>query len=520
MARRWAAAYVAQVAARTPGDVRVLRGALGETDPSVRALILLGLLRNGDSDAIPRLIALLPARGYMANGEPPEPIADLVDLRLTLATHADFGFRSGEPAARARGIERWRDWWQRVRSRTRWDPGAHIYRWPGRPAGINALASSPAPGARAAAAGDPLVLRRVYEVTFDHAVGRAQRRAILRNFAAAERFLNGPGRTGRCTPVRFEIDVREAGDTPTPGAWQLLVDEVNWFDDPAYRRSYVAPQFERGRLWTSQVIDPGYGTRVIAHETVHTFGLHDEYRRDPRTGRTTPIDPTSFLGDGINGDVLQRHLDALVEGDPGRSPPDACERWVLEARWTSVISPWRQEGRSSVTHHLGLSAAAVIDAPFWLDPATGVITPAGRLQCGRTLLYPQGGPCAESSREGRLTRVATDPGGGRCAHAVVRRTDRFPATVSGAASGGALRLRLAVADSERAFFNCSPPADGGDTRDFELIANGMRWAGARDFTVALRADGTQTESRAFERSGEHRRASGSAGARRCQPTGC
>ncbi len=511
--RRWAAAYVAHVAARTPADLGVLRSGQADSDPSVRTLVLLGLLRNGETAAIPRLISLLSSRSYLANGEPPEPLADAIDHRLTLVTRADFGFRSTDARARSRGIARWRGWWQRVRRTIRWDRNAREYRWPGRPARASAAARS-APIARAAAASDPLVLKQTYEIAFNTDISSAQRRAILRNFAAAVRFLNGPGRTGRCTPIRFEIEVRERGDAPTLGVWQLDVDETQSSNpnDPSYRTSYVNHQFQRGRLWTNQVTDPELGPRVIAHETAHTFGLPDEYVREAN-GRTTPTDPTSFLGDGRWGGMLQRHLDSLLE------PSAACDRWLLEIpSWSSVIDAWREDSGSTVTHHLGVSARAKIAAPFWLDTTTGVITPAGRRQCGDLLLpgaqSRTGGrttPCPDSSRNGQLTQAATNPGAGNCNHRFTSKRDQFDVTVTGAKSGEQLRLRLAVDDRERAFFHCSPAAGGGDERDFKLIANGMKWAGATDFTAALR--GGQTDPRAFQKSEPRRRVTGTATAR-------
>jgi hypothetical protein len=512
--RRWAAAYVAHVSASTPSDLSALRASAAQPDASVRALVLLGRLRNGDKQAIPRLIALLARRGYLTYSEPLSPLADIVDHRLTLATHADFGFRSNDAVARRRGLDRWRAWWRRVRSRIRWDPAARTYRWPGRPANLRAAPAPAAPVAQAAAASDPLVFKQTYEVTFHANVTGAERRAALRAFAGAVAFLNGAGRSGRCTPVRFEIEVREAGDVPTPGAWRMSVEEVRSLEDPFYRRSHVNHERRRGRLWTNEVTDPDIGARLIAHETAHTFGLPDEYVRDEQTGATTPVDPTSFLGNGRWGDVLQRHLDALV-GNSGQRPED-CERWLLAGSWTSTIEPWREERGSTVTHHLGVSGTAEFSAPFWLDPATGAIYPAGRLPCGRLLLPAGSGPCGESSRTAKLT-AKTDPGSGNCAHRISRRTAEFDLAISGRRSEAGLELRLGANDSVTAFFNCSPAADGGDERDYRLIANGMRWAGATEHTLV--AD-TGAGSSRFDRAEEHRRISGILRATRCNNATC
>ena len=69
-----------------------------------------------------------------------------------------------------------------------------------------------------------------YQVHFDPDLSASQRRAVLRAFRDAERFLDGSGRTGRCSPVDFAFDVVQGG-APRPGYVQLEVDEVRWPTD-------------------------------------------------------------------------------------------------------------------------------------------------------------------------------------------------------------------------------------------------------------------------------------------------
>lgn len=507
--RRWAAAYVGHNIADREADYRALRPRLRDRDRSVRALAAFGLLGGGKKEAIPRLIHLLSSREYMRHSEPLAAIPTLADERLTLTTRADFGFDITDRAKRRRAIKQWRRWWREVRRTIRWDRQAKRFRWRReRSSRRRSRRSAVAPRAAAPVATAPVAspssttgsvsdetlrIEVPIELRFDSSIPRWARNEIMRNAELAENFLNGQmdgsRRTGQCLALEFDIKVKEGAGTP--GFHQLKVDSIQYIGHPALRRSFVMrgdPGNTRfGRLWTGEAIGKQNGPRVIAHEAAHLAGLPDEYTGGGQNGRSRPIDPKSFLGDHVHGEVLQRHLEALAERF-ARPDQLGCELWTLTFRpWSAQLIAHSLRGLRGRRHFIGFSATANLAANFWVNPRNGRVAPAGRRPCGELLIDKnKQPPCRDLDEGSELTDSSADSGNAPCDRVdLAPHPKRFETKVTGGERREELlRLRLDVGDREFASLSCDPPPEtpGGEKK---MISGSMRIARSGDGDTAL-----------------------------------
>jgi len=488
--RRWAAAYIGQALATTTADQRELRRRLSDADPSVRSLAAYGVLGIGGTDAIPVLIGVLESRASMRNSEPLETLATMADTRLTMMTRADFGFDVTDPARRRTAIRQWRRWWREVRRTIRWDRTAHRYRWrreratgpvPRRGASVAAPVrrrAARSPRARAAAtttslSGETLTVTIRIELLFDPSISRSDRQDILANAEVAQNFLNGPGRTGQCLDVKFDVIAQEGAGTP--GFHQLNVDQLQYKGHPGYRTSYVksfigAGNSRFGRLWTGQVLRRSDGYQVFAHETAHLAGAPDEYTRDPNTGRTTPTDPASFMGDHERGKVLQRHLDDIAARFTSEQQR-GCQLWTLTfVPWKAQLVAHSVRGITGRRHFIGFNATADVLTKFWVNPRTGRVTPAGEAIGFDSVHQSVGADAGDAPCD----RVRLD-----------ERPKRFSSRVIGGELGNdRLHVRLKIGDTQYASLSCDPPPETPGGRK-TLIGSSMELARSGDGESAL-----------------------------------
>ncbi len=496
--RRWAATYVAHVVADDPADQRALRPRLRDPDPSVRALAAFGRAGFGSKDGLGVLADLVSSPYLMAHSDG-QALSVLARERL-------------ERLTRSRQAN-WRRWWTRVRDTIRWDRSAQRYRWRGGRAS-SARSASPLPLARTAAGAVTVPIQ--IQVLWGPGVTAADKRRTLANIRKAIDHLNGDGRTARCSPLEFTLDLTVGGDPLPDPVYTLVVHELPHRSKNSVRwlTSYVNHASRSGRLWTGEVTaDTGH--LVLAHEFGHIAGLPDEYYEVVSGGRvlTPPVDPASFMGDTYRGSVLQRHLDYLSRrhdpaGDAG------CEHWVLRfATWTSELEAWTDDDRD--TNWLGLRASAAVSTYFWAS-ADGRVLPAGSPVCGgevvpgRRLGQSTGRasrcPDAGGNSEGLDARMFEGEADcGRPPPSLRFERQRFDTVVTrGSRDDASFRLRLSVGDAELAeATHCDPPAEPSITKRYTLIRDGMRFAGALDFTIT-------PPSAQFRREGEHKLAHGNA----------
>jgi hypothetical protein len=511
--RRWAAAYVTHAIADGSSDLQALRPRLRDPDPSVRALAAFALAGNGLKDGLAALVPLVANRALMANSDG-QSLSTLAEERLQILT------RAGK-----RGPGPWRRWWRKVRSTIRWDRQAERYRWnSAKPRKPKRATLPPSPPVAHAAAGTVVIPIRV-QIFWGAGVTSDQQVKILKNIREAVDLLNGGGRTGRCQPLSFELDLVEGG-SELGEYYSIDVNEIKETHKARWGTSWIQAGFRNGRLWTGSAAGPR-GDELIAHEFGHIAGLPDEYYEyvdaNGKT-QTAPIDPESFMADEYNGSVLQRHLDFLA----GRHDPAGevgCERWAVTfPSWTSRLDAWTDGSGSTTTNWLGLSAIARVSAYFWVRAAGGAFTPAGKPICGQEVISGfkaasgsgRNTPCPESSLNSQGLDARMAEGNADCGSPAPNlRFDpaRWDTAVTGSRSGNDFHIRLKVADLERAeAIHCEPAAEPSITRSYSLIRDGMRFAGAHDFTMS-------PPTRDFRKDTDHEHAFGQASLALVPPAG-
>jgi hypothetical protein len=373
-----------------------------------------------------------------------------------------------------------------------------------------------------AAGGDAVVVPIKVQILWGPGVTSAQKRAIQRNLRDAVDLLNGDGRTARCKPLEFELDLVVDGDL-LPDRYSIVVNEIPTKNKARWSTSWINHEDMTGRLWTSRAAGPG-GPVMMAHEFGHIVGLPDEYYEYTTEGgltRTGPVDPASIMG-SHEGTLLQRHLDFLSRlHDPDGGA--ACERWQLRFEtWTSQLDAFTEESGGTETNWLGLTAIASIDAGFWVD-LDGTIRAAGYSPCGaevipgRTPHNPngRGTRCPEAGGNSVGAFADAEEGGADCpprpGPSLRFEPERFDTVVSGSRQGDSFSLRLRVDDSELAeAVRCEPAVEPDITKRYTLIRDGMRYAGALDFDMT-------PPSRDFRREEDHKRAFGQAALVRIEP---
>jgi len=488
--RRWAAAYMAHNLARTEADFRMLDRRLRDGDASVRAMVAFGLFGGGKKQAIPVLIALLRSRAEMRHSDPPHRLATLTHNRLKRLTGANLPLNQRS----------WQKWWREVRKTIRWDRTAHRYRWRrGKASGAaprRAAARAPRPKARAAdyssgkVANEKLTIDINIDLVFENAVTFLQRQKIKNATENAAKVLNGNGRSGQCLDVEFKVHVksRTATDPPNVGYHKIEVNEAQYVGHPGWRKSYVRRpkpgQEGRGRFYTQEVLD--YGSALTAHELLHLMDFGDEYQRN-KDGTTKHFDPENILDYGSEGDVLQRHLDELVNKFAKPEERDCQEFRVQFDPWRTQLFAHTIGSGNRRTHRIGELATASINTRFWLNPRTGKIKPAGEGRGG----------------DSKLTMAqATKPSGASCDRIRMKPGRvQFHTVASGEAQGVTLRVKLAVGDQQQFEYVCNPPAKPASGTK-SLISDGMKTAGAHDFTVDRAVIGAPTR-RFFPIEGDH-----------------
>jgi len=508
--RRWAATYIAHAVADDPPDLRALRPRLRDESASVRALAAFGLAGNGSKRGLRELVELAGSDEYMIQSDL-EPLAGLAEERLKVLTRA-----------RVNGARAWARWWADVRRNIRWDRGAERFRWrrDGRSRERGRSSTRP-PFIAGPAGGDAVRVPIKVQVLWGPGATSAQKRAVLRNLRRAVDLLNGDGRTGRCKPIEFELDLVVGGDLLSDH-YSILVNEIPTANKARWSTSWINHEDKTGRLWTARAADPS-GVEMIAHEFGHIAGLPDEYFEYVTEGgqtRTSPVDPTSIMG-SHEGSLLQRHLDYLSRlHDPDGGA--GCERWELRfPAWTSRLDAFTEESGGTTTNWLGLTAVATIEAGFWVD-LDGGVRPGGYSPCGtevvpgRTPHNPGGRNtrCPEAGGNSAGVFAGADEGGADCARPGPRlafEPERFETVVSGGREGETFSLELRVGDSELAeAVRCEPAVEPSITKRYRLIRDGMRYAGALDFDIS-------PPSRDFRREGDHKSAYGQALLARIDP---
>lgn len=532
--RRWAAAYIGHNLARTEADHRALAPLLRDGHPTVRAMAAFALFGTGRKLALPTMIALLRSRQRFMFGEPPLPLAVLADQRLRTLTHANFNFRFEAPArVRRRAIAKWARWSREVRRTLRWDGNAERYRWrrersrraPGMadepvrmaaPAQASPLASSAAVTPNFA--GDTGTVTINVQLSGPGLAGNAA--TIQSALAAAQNYLNGTSgagdtaRTGQCTRMLFRIVVVPSG-TNVPGATPIVVTGgVSRGERRSNVRGGGTPAATMN-LFAGDAAGP-YGGEVIAHELVHVMGLGDEYKNvgSGDAQRTVPYDPSSFMGDLVNGTFQQRHLDALGEkyfGEQNR----ACERWQLRfPDWQSSLRAHTDPPACSArcTYFLGgVVTAREIYADFWVNRRGRTVTPVGFLPCGKVTVNAD---CDETGGNSRAGNASPDVGTARCQGSLSWNGGRFETTVSGSVqSADSFRLLVKTDDHQTAAYSCPFDARGqGGPKSY--IRGGMTLAGADDFTISAANEIGPEVTLPFDEAANFRRGTGTAVLRR------
>jgi hypothetical protein len=469
---------------------------------------------NGERAGLATLVALVPSGQLMVQGDG-ERLTDAVQERLRLLT-----------GARLQGGTAWRAWWRAVRGNIRWDRSSQRYRWHRRSSQRSA-AATPRPRATwspvAHAAAGAVTIPIKVQLLWGPGVTSAQKAAIERNIRKAVDALNGDGRTGRCKPIVFSLDLVVGGALQVDH-YSILVNQIPTRNKARWSTSWINTSTSDGRLWTSTAADTELGPLVIEHEFGHIAGLPDEYYEYTSGGQTftSPIDPASIMG-GRDGTLLQRHLDYLSRlHDPAGAA--GCEKWVLRfSPWTSQLDAWTDESGGGAVNYLGLTATALLRGYFWVG-ADGVLLPAGDTPCGsevvqgRTPSHPNGRAtrCPEAGGTSSVRFAHADEGNADCGAPEPNlwfAEDRFDMTVRGTRTGDTFKLRLAVDDEEIAeATHCDPAVEPSITRHYHLLRDGLKYAKALSFSMA-------PPSSDFRRDGEHKHAFGQATLTRLEPAG-
>ena len=112
---RFAAIYLVALLTDTPAEIDVLRRALDDPAPELRAMAAASLAGRGVVEALPVLIDLLDSDAQLPYSRPPTPVADQAWAALNLLTAQAFT-TAGE----------WRAWWAAASPGLRWDGSAYV----------------------------------------------------------------------------------------------------------------------------------------------------------------------------------------------------------------------------------------------------------------------------------------------------------------------------------------------------------------------------------------------------------
>jgi len=126
---RLMAVYALAETASTPAGLRALRQELDAEDPTERALAAEGLLRRGESQALPVLIGLLDDETPLRGAEPPVDMWGFASELLLRYTDRDFGLSTAESiAAASEAKPAWEQWWQSSAETIEWNEDEQQFR--------------------------------------------------------------------------------------------------------------------------------------------------------------------------------------------------------------------------------------------------------------------------------------------------------------------------------------------------------------------------------------------------------
>lgn len=114
--RRWAAVYLAALAAHSPADADALAPLLRSDDKALRAMAAGALARLGKVEAVAVLVeAAQDQATFIPYFDPPRPAAEIASDAL--------GAYTGQPPTDGPG---WQRWYDSVKGRLRWDGGRFV----------------------------------------------------------------------------------------------------------------------------------------------------------------------------------------------------------------------------------------------------------------------------------------------------------------------------------------------------------------------------------------------------------
>jgi hypothetical protein len=112
---------------------------------------------------------------------------------------------------------------------------------------------------------------------------------------------------------------------------------------------------------------------------------------------------------------------------------------------------------------------ANVHTGFWLNPRTNKIKPEGEAKGGDSQMIKWE---AKAPPEASCSSLSLFPG-----------RDQFHTIASGERLGDALRIKQTIKDEEIFSYECTPPASPASGTK-ALVSDGMKTAGAHDFTIA------------------------------------